>query len=99
MEGFDFDNILIDEKSNKSILVYGISYKTLFGSKPMCIRFDEVNEFIRIYDGIRYLVLFAHQKCHAICNKIKYLIGQKNGITYVFSHNCRKINSYDSLPP
>ena len=27
---FDFDNILIDEKSNENILVYDISYKTLF---------------------------------------------------------------------
>ena len=27
---FDFDNILIDEKSNENILVYDISDKTLF---------------------------------------------------------------------
>ena len=27
-EDFDFDNILIDEKSYKNILVYNISYKT-----------------------------------------------------------------------
>ena len=27
---FDFDNILIDEKSNENILFYDISYKTLF---------------------------------------------------------------------
>ena len=25
---FDFDNILIDEKSNENILIYDISYKT-----------------------------------------------------------------------
>ena len=33
IEGFDFDNTLIDEELHKNILVYDISYKTLFGSK------------------------------------------------------------------
>ena len=28
IEDFDFDSILIDEKSHRNILVYGISYKT-----------------------------------------------------------------------
>ena len=30
------------------------------GSKPLRIRFDEIDGFIKIYDGIRYLVLFGH---------------------------------------
>ena len=30
---FDLDNILIDEKSNKNILVYSVSHKTLVGAK------------------------------------------------------------------
>ena len=42
-EDFYLDNILIDEKSCKNILVYNISYKTLMGSNLMCIRFDKVN--------------------------------------------------------
>ena len=51
IEDFDFDNILIDEKSLNRI-------------------------------------------------RIRYLINQKDGITYVFSHNYAKIknDSYDSLP-
>ena len=32
-EDFDFDNILIDEKSQENILIYDISYKTLIGFK------------------------------------------------------------------
>ena len=28
LEGFDFDNILTDDKSHKKILIYDISYKT-----------------------------------------------------------------------
>ena len=35
------DDILIDEKPYKNILVYDNSYKTLFGSKPLHIRFDK----------------------------------------------------------
>ena len=34
LEDFDLDNILIDEKSYENILTYGISYKTVIGSKP-----------------------------------------------------------------
>ena len=29
------------------------------GSKGLHIRFDEIDGFIKIYDGIRYLVLFG----------------------------------------
>ena len=50
IEDFDFDNILIDEKSYKNILVYNISHKILFVSKPFSIRFDEADEFIRVHD-------------------------------------------------
>ena len=56
IEDFDFDRVLRDEKSHKSILVYDISYKNLSGSKPLCIRFDEVDEFVTVHGGIRYLV-------------------------------------------
>ena len=48
---FDFDNILKD-KSHQNIFVYDILYKTLFVSKPLQITFDEVDGFIRVYDGI-----------------------------------------------
>ena len=64
----------IDERSYKNILVYDISYKTLFGSKPLRIKFDEVDRFIRVYDGIRYVVLFGPEKYDAIYNRIRYLL-------------------------
>ena len=67
----------IDEKSYKNILVYDISYKTLFGSKPLRIKFDEVDRFIRVYDGIRYVVLFGPEKYDAIYNRIRYLLAKK----------------------
>ena len=100
LEDFDLDNILIDEKSHKNILIYDISYKTLIGSKPLRIRFDKIDGFIRIYDGTRYLTLFGSEKCDAIYDRIRYLISLKSGITYIFSHYFAKIkvDSYDSLP-
>ena len=33
LENFDLHNILVHEKSYQNILIYDISYKTLFGSK------------------------------------------------------------------
>ena len=96
----NLDNILIDEKSHENILIYDISYKTLINSKPLRIRFFKIDGIIRIYDGTRYLTLFRSEKYDAIYNRIRYLISQKSGITYIFSHNFAKIkvDSYDSLP-
>ena len=61
--------------------------------------FDKVNEFIRDYDGTKYLVLFGLEKYNAIQDRIIYLIRLKSGITYVFPYNYVKIeiNSDDGL--
>ena len=75
-KNFDFNNILLDEKLFKNILVHDISYKTLIGAKPLRIRFDKVDGFIRNYDGTRYLILFDPEKHDTIYDKIRYLIGQ-----------------------
>ena len=50
IEDFDLDNILIDEKSYKGILVYSILYKSFIDSKLLRIRFIEIDIFIRVYD-------------------------------------------------
>ena len=91
---------LISEKSHENILIYDMSYKTLISAKPLRIRFDKVDGFIRVYDGTKYLVLFGGEKYDFIYNRIRYLIGVKSGTTYAFSHNYAKIkvDSYDSLP-
>ena len=57
LEDFDLDNVLIDKKSHENILIYDISYKTLIDSKPLRIRFDKIDEFIRIYDGTTTTVI------------------------------------------
>ena len=44
------------------------------GTRPLRIRFDKVNGFIKIYDGMRYLVLNDYKRCNAIYDRIKYHI-------------------------
>ena len=59
--------------------------KTLIDSKPLSIGFNKIDRFIRIYDWTRYLILSGSEKYDAIYNKIRYLIGLKSDITYIFS--------------
>ena len=98
LENCDLDKILIDEESHGNILIYDISYKTLIGSKPLRIRFDEIDGIIRIYNGTRYLTLFDTKKYDAIYDRIRYLASLKGSITYIFYHYFAKIkvDSYDS---
>ena len=65
----------------------------------MCITFDKIDGFIRIYDWTRYLTLLGCEKYEALNNRIRYLISLKSAITYIFSHYFAKIkvDSYDSL--
>ena len=100
IEGFDINNILIDEKPYKIFLVYNISYKSLIHYKPFHIRFGKIDGFIRVYDGSRYSISLGSEKRDSIYNRIKYFISVKSGITYTISHNYAKINVdwYDSLP-
>ena len=90
-EDFNLDDILIDEKSYENILVYNISYKSLIGAKPLRIRSDKIDGFIRVDDGNKYLILFGDEKYNFIYNRIRYLIEVKSGITYVISHMYTKI--------
>ena len=89
----DFNDILLYKKLCKekceNILIYNISYKTSTGAKPLCIRLDEIDGFIKIHDGIRYLVLFDCSD--EICDRIKFLISKKSGFKDSFNHNFARI--------
>ena len=96
----NFSDILLDEKLHENISVYDISYKTSTVPKPLRIRFDKIDGFIMVLDGkIKYLVLFGYGLFNKICDKIKYLMSEKCGITYSINHNFGKIriDSYNSL--
>ena len=62
----NIDNILVDEKLYENIFVYNILYKSLIDSKLLCIRFNKIDGFIRVYNGTRYLVLFGSEKYDCI---------------------------------
>ena len=46
-------------------------------AKALRIRFDKINGFIKIYDGIRYLVLYHYEKYNSNYGSIRYLISEK----------------------
>ena len=55
----DFGDILLDEKlykTYKNILMDDISCKIFMSLKLLFIRFHEIDEFVKIYDGIIYLI-------------------------------------------
>ena len=67
----------------------------------MRIGFDKIGGFIRVRGGeFRHFVLFNYGLFNKICDKIKYLISGKNGITESANHNFGeiKIDSYNFLP-
>ena len=61
-------NDLYTSLSYEIILICNILNKTLIGPKLLRIRFDKIDEFVRVYNGVRYLVLFAPGKYVAIYN-------------------------------
>ena len=81
-------------------MVYTILYKTLIDTKPVHIRLDKIDRFIRVYDGTRYLMLFGSKRYEFMYNRIRYLLSVKSGIRYFISHTYAKIkvDTYDSLP-
>ena len=95
-----FSDILLDEKLYENISVYDISYKTSTGPKPLGIRFDKIDGFVRVCGESRYLVLFDDGLFDKIFDKVKYLISEKSGITNSINHNSGKIriDSHNSLP-
>ena len=93
--------IFIRQKIIWNISVYDILYKTSTGPKPLHIRFNNIDRFIKVLDGkIRHLVSFDYGLFDKICDKIKYPISKKSGITNSFNHNLGRIriDSYNSLP-
>ena len=81
-------------------MIYVFLYKTLTGTKPLCIIFDKVDDFIRNFDGTKCMVLFDPEKCYVIFDRIRYLIGFRSGIKCVDSHNYpkNKTDSDDDIP-
>ena len=80
-EGFSLDNNVIDEKSYQNVSVCQTSYKNMI-AKPLIIRFNKIDIFIRVYDETRYLVLFGSGKYDYVYDRIRYFISAKTGVTF-----------------
>ena len=74
----DFSDISLEEKlykeNNENILIYEISYKSSTDAKPLRIRYDKIDGFIKIHNKIRYLVLFDW--CDKVYDRVKHLISE-----------------------
>ena len=85
------------------LIVYKILYKNLIAGKPLRIRFDKIDGCTWVSEGTRYWVLFGSKNIQFHLQQdwiFDWIIGVKNGITYVISNNYAKIklDSYESLP-
>ena len=68
--------------------------KSPTGPKALDIRFDKIDGFIiSLIDKMEYLVLFGYGLFDKICDKIKYLISTKSGITNNINYNFGKIRT------
>ena len=51
-----FSDILLEEKlyikNYENILIYDISYKASTGTKPLRVRFEKINGFMKFLDGM-----------------------------------------------
>ena len=65
-DNLDPDNILIDEKSHKNILVNNISYKIIIDSKPLSETYNSSynrNRYLtRVKSGITYIISHNYVK-------------------------------------
>ena len=100
----DSSGILFDQKlyleNYRNILIHDISCKTSPGTKPLHNRYDEVDRFIKIYNGIECLVLLGYNWFDKICYKIKYRLSDKSCIKESINQNFARIRIrwYNSLP-
>ena len=68
----DLNNILMDRKSQENILIHGISYKTLIDSKPLRIRFNQIDGILRIHDWTRSLTLFGTKIYDTFYDRVRF---------------------------
>ena len=47
----NFSDLFLDGKLYENISVYDISHKTSISPKQLCIRFNKIDEFIRVHRG------------------------------------------------
>ena len=79
-----------------------MTFHTTTGPKPLRIRFDKIDGFIRVcVDEFRHLVLFYNELFDKICDKFLYLISGKSGNADGINPNFGEMrtDSYNYLHP
>ena len=74
------------KEKKKNVLIYAISCKTSTDTKPLHIRFSKIGRFIKTHFGVKCLVLFDYWWLDKLCDKIKYFIIAKGGVTGTINH-------------
>ena len=100
IEKFDPDNIKIDQKSNKNILIYYIGYVTIKDSKhvkiyrvnPLYLIFNNGNGYFEEINGDKYLTLVPINESK---EKIKRYEELWSKITDLIRSITKKSNDYD----
>ena len=113
IKNFDFDNIKLDERSNKNILIYYIGYVRIKDSKnvklnsvnPLYHIFNKVNGYFEEINRNKYLTLVPtnenkEKKYEELWSKIRDLIRSitKNSDDYYEKYMKIKFNSDNKLP-
>ena len=62
IQEFYFESIWLDKKKTLKYFIFDVFYKGLIVAKLLLIMIDNVEEFIREYEGTKYLVLFVPEK-------------------------------------
>ena len=59
------------------------------GAKPLRIRFHKINGYMKIYGGIRYLVLHDYKRYNALFDRIHMIFTYRKNIDFSQCSNTR----------
>ena len=98
IKDLDPNNIKIDEKSYKNILIYYIGYVTIkkdfknFSLNPLYLVFNKVNEYFEEINGNKYLMIVPTNESEENIKKYEEL---RIKIRYLINSVTEKSNDYD----
>ena len=98
IKDLDPNNIKIDEKSYKNILIYYIGYVTIkkdfknFSLNPLYLVFNKVNEYFEEINGNKYLMVAPTNESKENIKKYEEL---RIKIRYLINSVTEKSNDYD----
>ena len=80
IKNLDPNNIQIDEKSYKNILIYYTGYVAPYSVKHLHLIVNKINEYIEKHDGNKYSTLVHNDEGNDALKKYEELWGKKSNI-------------------